>query len=158
MEHLAARTRSACTEDGARVLLLLEELEEVCGELGCESPREEPPEAAPFEGWPPLSMPDGGEELLRGLRSALARVANLQGRSADACAERLLRAALDAAQLTARCELLAGDVDAIRRILPSLFYVVLLPLGGHEPASVAAERAAHFWRGAAISSGPRPSV
>src|SRR3982751_3634921 len=124
--------------------LLLDDLARLCGDLGCRSPLDEPLETAPFEGWPPFETPAGVDgHLLAGLRAALARVAEEQGLKpySDASPVRAVRAVLDGAQLTARTELLSGNEEEVRRLIPTFVYLVVLPVAGENAARHAFERA-----------------
>jgi hypothetical protein len=88
-----------------------------------------------------------GEEdaaLLGALRAALGALARAHGLGpqTDPGTASLVAAALDGAQLSARCELLTGDEEAIRALLPGLVYSVVSPLAGPAAAGPAAARSA----------------
>jgi len=125
--------------------LLLDDLDRLCGGQGCRSPRNQPLETSPFEGWPPFETQAGVDgNLLAGLRAALARVAEEQGLKphSDVSTVRAVRAVLDGAQLTARTELLSGNEEEVRRLIPTFVYLVVLPVAGENAARHAFERAA----------------
>lgn len=115
---------------------LLEELNHIGGQLGDDEATGPPPEAEPFEGWPPISMPTREDhDLLVALRLTLARIARAhspQGQSAEV--ERSVRAALDGAHLTVRSEILAGEPDGVRELIPGLVYLTVMPAGGRAQA------------------------
>lgn len=124
---------------------LLEDLNHLGGQLGDGGATGLPPEAEPFEGWPPISMPTREDhDLLVALRVAFARIAHAhspQGQSAEV--DRSVRAALDGAQLTVRSEILAGQGDRVRELIPGLLYLTVMPAGGRALARHVAAQAAH---------------
>lgn len=123
--------------------LLLDDLNRLCMEPGGQASPAEPPEAAPFEGWPPMATAGATTHLLSGLRTALATVADAHGLDlqSDPSIRRGVRAVLDGAQLAARTELLIGDAEGVRRLIPTFVFLIVLPLAGESAAHRAHERA-----------------
>jgi hypothetical protein len=125
---------------------LLHALGELCGESvdGNGALREEPHDKARPAEWPPISMPSKeGEELVVGLRTGLERLADSRrqkpGEGATA-----VSAALDGAQLAARCDILMGQTEQLRQLLPTFAYLVVLPLSGEAEALLVADQAARL--------------
>lgn len=91
--------------------------------------------------WPPISMErEDDEALLIGFREGLERLADARRREPGE-AEPAIRAVLDGAQLAARCEILNGRREKLRRLLPTFAYLVVLPVAAEGEADRVAERA-----------------
>jgi hypothetical protein len=124
------------------VLHLLSQLGD---ELGAATPVERPRRD---QQWPPIAMRcREDEELLLGLRQGLARLASSR-RQGPTDGELSLCAVLDGAQLLARTEILDGQTEDLRRLLPAFAYLVMLPIVGEVEADRVAGRAAKLVAGA----------
>ena len=83
----------------------------------------------------------GDEALATALREALARVAAAAGaRPEDPQAQRVL-AALDGAEMVIRGELVSGNPEQLPRLLPSLVFMVALPVVEQDRALALSRRA-----------------
>jgi hypothetical protein len=95
--------------------------------------------------WPPLALTDPADrQLIRGLRTTLVKVAAAHRLSAPSNPATLLivRGAVDGAHLTARNEILTGNRDQLRRLIPGLVYATLIPIADEAVALRVAARAA----------------
>lgn len=95
--------------------------------------------------WPPVTMSDPADrEVLVELRARLSGVADAHGLSrhpVDTAAARAARAALDGALLTAHTELVTGDRQGLRELIPTFVYLIVLPLAGDAAALSAGQEA-----------------
>jgi hypothetical protein len=131
---------------------LLRALGELCDEPAYRASGEEPHDAAPSQaGWPPISMPSKEDErFVVGLRTGLARLADSRRQKPGEGATSVV-AALDGAQLAARCDILMGQTAQLRQLLPTFAYLVVLPVSGEAEALHVAERATRL-----LSNGEQP--
>jgi hypothetical protein len=84
-----------------------------------------------------------GEQLLEGLRAALARLADSR-RQEPGDGAAAVCAVLDGAQLAARCSILLGRTDELRSELPGFVYLAVLSVSGEAEALRLAQRAAQL--------------
>jgi hypothetical protein len=123
---------------------LLHALGELCEEPGNGALRKEPYDAALSAEWPPISMPSKeDEQLVVGLRTGLERLADSRRQKPGEGAAAVC-AALDGAQLAARCDILMGQTGQLCQLLPTFAYLVVLPVSGDAEALLVAERAARL--------------
>jgi hypothetical protein len=83
------------------------------------------------------------EELIAGLRGALARLASAaqRGEGADGAPDGAVLAALDGAELVMRGEILLGNGGRLAALVPSFAFLATLPVIGRERALDLSRRA-----------------
>lgn len=114
---------------------LLQVANQLCAELGRRPSAEWLAAAAPTFGGldrPPTTKPGlsrSDEELVRAMKLALAEIASAasSGSLPDE-RQRVVRAALDGAELVIRGQLAMGTPEQLRMLLPSMIFLIALPL------------------------------
>lgn len=84
------------------------------------------------------------EALSRRVREALARIATACGFTGDAPRSRVVLAALDGAEMALRGELVAGNPEQLLQLIPSLVFLVVLPLVDQDQALALSRRTAEL--------------
>ena len=126
--------------------LLLGVAEKLCAELPHAGSGEIPVLRSTLGADGPMAgvLGDADEELATVLREALARVAVAAGaRPEDPQAHRVL-AALDGAEMVIRGELVSGNLVQLPRLLPSLVFMVTLPIVEQDRALALSRRASEL--------------
>jgi hypothetical protein len=124
---------------------LLRALGQLCDEIR-HGTREEEPRVDPRVGpWRPAAMSGTeGEQLVVGLTAALGRlVSAARSRRGEAVEEiAMVRRRLDGAEFVMRRQILIAGGERLPQLVPSLVFLILLPLLGHAEALRACERIA----------------
>ncbi len=116
--------------------LLLQVADQLCAELGF-------PEAGPVAGAHSVLGVKGvmggiltpeDETLARRMREGLARIAAALGFDGTGERARVVSVALDCAEMALRGELVSGNVGQLPQLLPSLVFLVAMPLVDRERA------------------------
>lgn len=85
-----------------------------------------------------------GEALARRLREGLAGIATALGYDAEAPRARVVTAALDGAEMALRGEMVSGNPEQLPKLLPSLVFLVALPLVDEDRALALSRRTAEL--------------
>ena len=84
------------------------------------------------------------EALARRMREGLARIAAALGFDGDDDRTRVVIVALDGAEMALRGELVSGNTDQLAQLLPSLVFLVALPLVDQDRALELSRRSAEL--------------
>lgn len=84
----------------------------------------------------------GDEALARRMRESLARVAAALGYDGEGDCARVVAVTLDGAEMAVRGELVSGNADQLPNLLPSLVFLVALPLVEQDRALELSQRTA----------------
>jgi hypothetical protein len=128
---------------------LIQVADELCAELGYAGTEEIPwarstgTEEGPMAGT--LSPED--ESLASGLRDALAKIATALGARPDDPRARQVLVALDGAEMAIGGELLSGNRQQLPRLMPSLVFLVALPIVEQDRALELSRRTAELIEG-----------
>lgn len=88
------------------------------------------------------------EALARRMREGLARLAAALGFSAESPRARVVSVALDGAEMALRGELVSGNDDQLPQLLPSLVFLIALPLVDQDRALELSHRTEELIAGA----------
>lgn len=110
--------------------ILLEVADQLCAELGFEEDGQVPGARSVLgvKGVMGGILAPEDEALARRLREGLARIAAALSFGVEGERARVVAVALDGAEMALRGELVSGNADQLPQLLPSLVFLVALPL------------------------------
>lgn len=125
---------------------LLEVADQLCAELGFEGAGQIPGARSVLgvKGVMGGILSPEDEALSRRLREALARIAAALGFDGEGERARVVTVALDGAEMALRGELVSGNADQLPQLLPSLVFLVALPLVDQDRAIELSRRTAEL--------------